>query len=66
MSINEQLVVLGLASARARTRLLLEPFLVEAALARLERPLCLDEQKVVLRAVSDPKKVNWPEWWRAS
>lgn len=66
MSINEQLISLGLASSRARTRLLLKPFLVEAALARLERPLSLDEQKVILRAVADPKQVNWPEWWQAS
>lgn len=65
MNIYATLERLGLASSRARKRVLLEPALIEAALARLDRQLTLDEQKVVLRAVSDRKKVRWPEWWQA-
>ncbi len=65
MSINETLEGLGLVSTRAKKRLLLKPVLLEAALARLERPLTREEQKIVLRAVSDPAKVSWPDWWVA-
>lgn len=61
--INEVLQVLGLISPRARTRMLLEPDLVEAALARLNRPLTRDEQVIVLRGVGDRGKINWPSWW---
>jgi hypothetical protein len=66
MSIYETLEHLGLVSSRTKKRVLLHPVLVEAALARLPHPLSHDEQKVVLRAISDPKKVNWPDWWKAS
>jgi hypothetical protein len=62
-SINYLMNCLGLSSSRARKRLLLEPELVDAALARLDHELTLDEQIVVLRAVGDRKKVCWPEWW---
>ena len=65
-TINTRLRDRGVTSRRAKKRLLLKPFIVEAALARLERPLTLDEQKVVLRAIGDPGKVNWPDWWEAS
>ena len=59
-----QLKAMGLASRRARKNLLLEPALVEVALARLgDRRLTLDEQAVVLRLVGNPSKVNWPTWW---
>jgi len=64
-SINYLMNWLGLTSTRARKRLLLEPELVDAALARLDRQLTLDEQIMVLRGVGDRKKVNWPEWWEA-
>ena len=63
--INEILKKLGFASKRAKNRLLLEAEVIEMALARLDRRLTLDEQKVVLRAVGDRSKVNWPEWWEA-
>jgi hypothetical protein len=42
----------------------LEPWIVEAALARLgERRLTRDEQRVVERATRTPQKVSWPKWW---
>jgi hypothetical protein len=66
MLIVDALQYLGLASSRARTRTLLRPFIIEAALARLDRRLTLDEQKVVMRAVGDARKVNWPDWWQAA
>lgn len=47
-----------------RARMVLEPWLVEAALARLEdRRLSLDEQRTVFEATRTPHKVNWPDWW---
>jgi hypothetical protein len=64
-SLNQTMHSLDLTSLRARNRLLLKPALVEAALARLDRELTLDEQMVVLRAIGDRKKVNWPGWWEA-
>jgi hypothetical protein len=48
---------------RPTSRLLLEPWSVEEALARLETPLNPVEQEIVLRATRTPKKVNWPSWW---
>lgn len=62
-SINYLMNTLGLVSTRAKRRLLLKPFVIEAALARLERPLSLEEQTIVLRAVGDRMKVRWPDWW---
>lgn len=45
-------------------RVALEPWLVEAALARLgDRRLSHAEQQEVLQATRTPKKVNWPDWW---
>jgi hypothetical protein len=41
----------------------LEPWLVEAALARLPEPLSAAEQRVVLEATLTPHKVRWPQWW---
>lgn len=42
----------------------LEPWIVEAALARLgERQLTPEEQRVVLKVTRTPRKVKWPEWW---
>jgi hypothetical protein len=41
----------------------LEPWLVEAALARLSQPLTADEQRIVLEATLTPHKVRWPQWW---
>lgn len=49
---------------RETARLALEPWLVEAALARLDRELSLTEQRVVWKATRTPWKVRWPDWWR--
>lgn len=49
---------------RDTARMALEPWLVEAALARMDgRKLTLGEQKVVWKAARTPWKVKWPEWW---
>jgi hypothetical protein len=48
---------------RKTARVVLEPWLVEAALARLDRKLTLTEQRTVLAATRTPHKVRWPEWW---
>lgn len=51
---------------RQTARMLLEPWVVEKALARLgDRRLSLHEQQTVLEATRTPKKVAWPEWWEA-
>lgn len=42
----------------------LQPWIVEAALARrTDKPLTLDEQREVWRATRNPESVQWPEWW---
>lgn len=49
---------------RETARMALEPWIVEAALARLgERQLSLEEQRTVLKATRTPRKVKWPDWW---
>ena len=48
---------------RPTARMKLEPWIVEAALARLERPLDPEAQRIVLAATRTPGKVNWPSWW---
>jgi Family of unknown function (DUF5681) len=49
---------------RETARMLLEPWIVEAALARIaEKQLTPKEQEVVLRATRTPAKVRWPHWW---
>lgn len=63
MSIYDSLRDLGIISSRARKTIRLEPFIIEAALARLGRHLSRDEQQIVMRAVGNPEKVNWPGWW---
>jgi hypothetical protein len=51
---------------RQTARVLLEPWIVERALARLgARRLSLVDQKAVLDATRTPKKVRWPDWWQA-
>jgi hypothetical protein len=42
----------------------LQPWIVEAALARLApRQLTLEEQRTVLEATRTAEKVSWPNWW---
>jgi Family of unknown function (DUF5681) len=48
---------------RESARMALEPWLVEAALARLDRTLTPAEQRTILQATRTPHKVRWPEWW---
>jgi hypothetical protein len=44
-------------------RIALEPWLVEAALARLPQPLSPADQRTVVKATRTPRKVRWPKWW---
>jgi hypothetical protein len=49
---------------RETARILLEPWIVEAALARFgEKQLNPKEQEIVLKATRTPNKVRWPDWW---
>lgn len=49
---------------RDAARMALEPWLLEAALARFgERRLTRDQQQKVVNATRTPYKVNWPDWW---
>ena len=49
---------------RPTIRAVIEPWLVEAALARLgDRQLTIVEQAEVWRATRTPRKVRWPVWW---
>jgi hypothetical protein len=48
---------------RKTARMALEPWLVEAALARLGKPLSAAEQRIIVKATRTPHKVRWPEWW---
>lgn len=51
---------------RPSARMMLEPWIVEAALVRLgDRMLSREEQQVVLAATRTPHKVIWPDWWDA-
>lgn len=48
---------------RETARMLLEPWLVEAALARLNQPLSPADQQTIVKATRTPHKVKWPKWW---
>jgi hypothetical protein len=49
---------------RPTAKVLLEPWIIEAALARLEpNSLTPEQQAVVVEAVRTPHKVKWPAWW---
>jgi hypothetical protein len=49
---------------RETARMLLEPWVVEAALARFAgKRLTSEQQTVVLKATRTPAKVRWPDWW---
>ena len=45
------------------TALILEPWLVEAALARLDRRLSPAEQRTIVKATRTAQKIRWPDWW---
>jgi Family of unknown function (DUF5681) len=44
-------------------RMALEPWLVEAALDRLDGTLSNTEQRIIMRATRTPHKVKWLNWW---
>jgi Family of unknown function (DUF5681) len=48
---------------RETARMALEPWLVEAALTRLDRTLSPADQRTIVKATRTPHKVKWPEWW---
>jgi hypothetical protein len=48
---------------RETARMVLEPWLVQAALARLLQPLGPADQRIIVKATRTPHKVRWPEWW---
>ena len=48
---------------RETARIALEPWLVEAALTRLNQTLSPADQRIVMEATRTPHKVRWPEWW---
>jgi len=48
---------------KERVRLMLKPWIVEAALARLRGALSVEEQEIVWASARTPEKVNWPDWW---
>lgn len=51
---------------KERARMLLKPWAIEAALARLgTHRLSAEEQQVVLASTGTPHKVRWPDWWSA-
>ena len=51
---------------KTTARLVLEPWIVEAALARFgEKRLLPEEQEIVLKATRTPRKARWPDWWVA-
>jgi hypothetical protein len=43
-------------------RMALEPWLVEAALARPPKPLSPADQQTIVEATRTPRKVRWPEY----
>lgn len=50
---------------RPTARIVLETWIVEAALARLgARRLSVEEQRTVFKATRTPWKVEWPAWWK--
>lgn len=50
---------------RKTARMVLEPWIVEAALARLgDQRLTPNQQKIILDATRTPKKVRWPDCWK--
>ena len=48
---------------RETARMVLEPWIIEAALARLSEPLSPADQRTIVKAARTPHKVRWPDWW---
>lgn len=52
--------------SKENVRLMLKPWIVEAALARMKpNQLTIEEQRTVLASTRTPEKMRWPEWWVA-
>jgi hypothetical protein len=52
------------ATSKEHCRLLLNPWIVELALARMAPDtLSVGEQHIVLASTRTPHKVRWPDWW---
>ncbi len=52
---------------KQRVRLMLKPWIVEAALSRLgSHRLSAEEQRIVVSSTQNPAKVSWPDWWDTS
>ena len=51
-------------ASKEHCRLLLKPWIVERALARMPADsLGIAEQRIVLASTRTPQKVRWPDWW---
>jgi hypothetical protein len=48
---------------RETARMVLEPWVVETALARLSEKLSPADQRTIVKATRTPHKVKWPDWW---
>ena len=49
---------------RESARLVIEPWVVEAALARLgDQRLSFEQQRLIVDATRKPSTVKWPIWW---
>jgi hypothetical protein len=48
---------------RETARMVLEPWLVEAALVQLGDKPSPAEQRIIVQATRTPHKVKWPDWW---
>ena len=48
---------------RETARMVLEPWIVEHALARRSQPLSPTDQRIIVEATRTPRKVKWPKWW---
>jgi hypothetical protein len=47
---------------RETARMVLEPWLVQAALARLPHTLSPADHRIIVEATRTPHKVRWPAW----
>lgn len=48
---------------RETARMVLDPWVIEEALARRSEPLSPTDQRIVVEAARTPRKVKWPKWW---
>ncbi len=62
-SLLSALVELKIIHRRRQGFVMIEAWIIEAALKRLDRELTEAEQIAVVRATSTPRKVDWPDWW---